>query len=70
MVDLCPTPYINMRDFLSLENQLHPPEISRGVSTNHGDFTRYKINQRTKLVTSAPFPNTIKSRYPSPGIQE
>jgi len=64
VVDLCPTPYINMRDYLTLENQLNPPEISRGVSTNAGqEFTRYRINERTKVVTSAPFPNTIKSSF-------
>ena len=68
MVDLCPTPYINMRDYLTLKNQLNPPEISRGMSSNDGqEFTRYRINEKTKVVTSAPFPNTIKSRYQGPG---
>jgi len=64
VVDLCPTPYINMRDYLSLENQLNPPELSRGVATTAGqEFTRYRIAPATATVTSHSFPNTIDSRF-------
>ena len=41
VVDICPTPYINLRTYLELEKQLNPPKVSKGISTTADqEFTR------------------------------
>ena len=64
VVDLCPTPYINLKTYLDLENQLNPPEILRGISTTADqEFSRYRINMKTSKVSTTSFQNTIKSIF-------
>jgi len=64
VVDLCPTPYINLRTYLELEKQLNPPKVSKGISTTADqEFTRYRINTKTGLVVPSQFPNSIKNKF-------
>ena len=65
IVDITPTPYNNLRDYLSLENMLNPPEVSKDVSTSgEGQaLTRYVLNMETKKISHSTFPNTIKSKF-------
>ena len=67
ILDMIPTPFENMREYLKLENMLNPPaegtkeaEIS---TTEHFEATRYKINTDTGDVTTNTFPNTINSKF-------
>jgi len=65
IVDINPTPYSNLRDYLSLENMLNPPKVSKGLSTNGEaeQFTRYTINMETETISTSTFPNTIKNKF-------
>jgi len=64
VVDICPTPFSNMRDYLKLENMMNPPEKSEWVSTNKDlEFTRFKINMATEKITQSLFPNHLKSKW-------
>jgi len=64
ILDLCPTPFHNLRDYLKLETMMNPPTVSEWVSTNKdSEFTRFKINLDSGLVTSSTFDNTIGSRF-------
>ena len=63
VVDLCPTPYVNMRTYLELDKQLNPPKVSKGISTTADqEFTRYRINTKSGKVVLSQFPNSINSR--------
>ena len=66
-VDITPTPFENLRDYLILENMLNPPksgskeaEVSTAADL---ELTRFRINLLTKEVTSGNFPNKINSRF-------
>jgi len=64
IIDISPTPYINLRDYLSLKNQLNPPEVSKGVfTTDTEEFTRYTIDIKAAEISSETFPNTIDSKF-------
>eukprot|EP00092_Neocalanus_flemingeri_P065782 GFUD01080056.1.p1 GENE.GFUD01080056.1~~GFUD01080056.1.p1 ORF type:complete len:543 (+),score=150.85 GFUD01080056.1:194-1822(+) len=64
IVDISPTPYINLRDYLALENQLNPPEVSTGVfTTDEEEFERYTIDLANEKIKSEHFPNTIKNKF-------
>ena len=65
IVDIAPTPYNNLRDYLSIENMLNPPEVSKDVSTSgEGQaLTRYVLNMEAKKISHSTFPNTIKSKF-------
>jgi len=67
ILDMTPTPFDNMRDYLKLENMLNPPaegskeaEVS---TTEHLEVTRYNINMDTGSVETSTFQNTINSRF-------
>lgn len=67
ILDLTPSPFENMREYLRLENILNPPlegspeaEVS---TTDKLEITRYKINLKSGKVINSHFPNTINSRY-------
>ena len=67
ILDLTPTPFDNMKDYLKLENMLNPPadgtkeaEIS---TAGNLEVTRYKIGLKTGDVTTSTFPNRINSRF-------
>jgi len=67
VIDLSPSSYKNLRDYLALENMLNPPEVSnaKGTATMEDDeeFLRYTIDLEHKKITTSLFPNTIKSRH-------
>jgi len=65
IVDIAPTPYNNLRDYLSLDNMLNPPKVSKGVSTTGEDeqFTRYRINLKSRKITDSPFANPTENRF-------
>jgi len=67
IVDVTPSPFENMREYLRMENILNPPlegspeaEVS---TTDKLEITRYKINLKSGEVVNSHFPNTINSRY-------
>jgi len=64
VVDICPTPYENMREYLVLDNLLNPPVESTWVSTNKdSEFMRFTINMAEGKVQHKFFPNPTKSRW-------
>ena len=67
IVDFCPTPFENMREYLKLENMLNPPEEideDTHVSTTNGEeATRFTINVEKEIVEKSTFPNTIGSKF-------
>jgi len=65
VVDLNPTPFENLREYLRLVNMLNPPAAGEPqVSTAEDqELTRYTINTATGKVDVSQFPNTINSRY-------
>ena len=66
ILDLCPTPFENMREYLKLDNMLHPPEqLSEDDITTTGglEVTRYVIDMAAGAVTTETFPNTIHSKF-------
>ena len=64
IVDISPTPYVNLRDYLALTNQLNPPKESTGVfTTDEEEFTRYTIDLANEKIKSELFPNTIKNSF-------
>jgi len=65
IIDICPTPYINLRDYLSLNTMLNPPKVSQNMSTNgeEAEFIRYNINMKNMNVSTSTFPNTIKNKF-------
>jgi len=65
IVDIAPTPYENLRDYLSLENMLNPPEVSkyRSTSGEGQELTRYALDLQTKKISHSTFPNTIQNKF-------
>ena len=67
ILDMCPTPFENMREYLKLENMLNPPEEideDTHVSTTNGEeATRFTINVEKEIVEKSTFPNTIGSKF-------
>ena len=66
VLDWCPTPFENMREYLKLENMLNPPAVfdAESVTTTGGvEVTRYTINTEQGSVKSEEFPNTINSKF-------
>ena len=64
IVDISPTPYVNLRDYLALKNQLNPPEESTGVfTTDDEEFTRYTIDLKNQDIRFEKFPNTINNTF-------
>ena len=66
VLDWCPTPFENMREYLKLENMLNPPATfdPESVTTTGGvEVTRFTINTREGTVKSEEFPNTINSKF-------
>jgi len=64
ILDISPTPYVNLRDYLALKNQLNPPEESTGVfTTDDEEFTRYTIDLANEKIKFENFPNTIKNSF-------
>ena len=66
ILDMCPTPFENMREYLKLDNMLHPPEeLSEDDITTTGglEVTRYVIDMAAGAVTTETFPNTIDSKF-------
>ena len=50
IVDISPTPYVNLRDYLALKNQLNPPEESTGVFTTDDECTS-EVSRIHKIIT-------------------
>ena len=66
ILDMCPTPFENMREYLKLDNMLNPPPVltDTEISTTAGaEATRYWINMKSGAVTTSTFPNTIGSKF-------
>jgi len=64
IVDLCPTPFDNMRDYLVLDNLLNPPAETKWISTNKDlEFLRFSINLSDGKVERNFFPNPTESRW-------
>jgi len=64
IVDISPTPYVNLRDYLALDNMLNPPEELTGVfTTDEEEFTRYNIDLEAKKIELSTFPNTIENKF-------
>ena len=67
VLDFCPSPLENMRDYLLLEKMLNPPEKlneATDVSTTNGkEITRFTINVKSEVVDESTFPNTINSKF-------
>ena len=67
ILDLAPTPFENMREYLKMENMLNPPDIvddsTDYSTTKDSEVTRYTINIETGEVTTNTFENLIKSKF-------
>ena len=65
ILDLSPSDPYALRDYLSLENMLNPPEFSNGTTPMAGaEVTRYHIYLDTGSVEATTFPNLLNgSRY-------
>ena len=67
VIDFCPTPWENFREYLKLENMLNPPETidwDHDISTTNGEeATRFTIDMGKGMVTKTIFPNTINSKF-------
>jgi len=64
VLDLCPTPFENMREYLKLENMLNPPKEVNDVSTTgDSEITRYIINMESGEVKTSFFPNIIQNKF-------
>jgi len=67
IMDITPTPFENMRSYVSLENMMNPPEDGSPelmVSTTGGkEIVRYTLDLKETKIVESNFPNTINSRY-------
>jgi len=67
ILDMCPTPFENMREYLKLENMINPPEkideTSESSTTGDSEAMRYTINIKTGDVKINTFENIIKSKF-------
>jgi len=65
IIDICHSPYKNMKDYFTLQNILNPPEVVEDKSSTkeQTEFKRYTINMKHKNITAITFPNTIKSKF-------
>ena len=67
VIDFCPTPWENFREYLKLENMLNPPEAvnwDSDISTTNGEeATRFTIDMGKGKVIMTTFPNTINSKF-------
>ena len=66
VLDMCPTPFENMREYLKLDNMLNPPEELNDIdisTTGGSEITRYDINFKSGKVKTSTFPNIIKNRF-------
>jgi len=66
VLDMCPTPFENMREYLKLDNMLNPPEELNDIdisTTGGSEITRYDINVKSGKVKTSTFPNIIKNRF-------
>jgi len=64
VLDMVPTPFHNMREYLLLDNMLNPPDEETDVSTTaDSEATRYIINHETGDVKTKTFQNTINSKF-------
>jgi len=67
VLDLTPTPFENLKEYLKLDNMMNPPAAGTkeaAISTTEGEeLTRYNINIETGQVKVSKFDNIIKSRY-------
>ena len=65
ILDLSPSDPYALRDYLSLENMLNPPDFSNGTTPMAGaEVTRYHIYLDTGSVEATTFPNLLNgSRY-------
>jgi len=63
MVDLVPTPFQNLRDYLLLKNMLNPPKEYTTSTTGDLELTRYVINLNSETVSHTNFPNIINSEF-------
>ena len=64
-MDLSPSDPYALRDYLSLENMLNPPDFSNGTTPMAGaEVTRYHIYLDTGSVEATTFPNLMNgNRY-------
>lgn len=67
VVDITPTPFENLREYLKLDNMMNPPAKGTkeaDVSTTEDDeLTRYNIDMVSGEVKTSKFDNVINSRY-------
>ena len=64
VLDLSPTPFENMREYLKLENMLNPPkEINSVSTTGDSEITRYMIDIESGTVKTNFFPNIIQNKF-------
>lgn len=67
IMDITPTPFENMRSYVSLENMMNPPEDGSPelmLSTTGGkEIVRYTLDLKETNIAESNFPNTINSRY-------
>ena len=67
IMDITPTPFDNMRSYLSLQNMMNPPEDGSPeleLSTTGGEeILRYTFDMKETKVAQSKFPNTINSKY-------
>merc|ERR1711936_525017 len=67
IMDITPTPFENMREYLSLQNMINPPEDESPeaeFSTTGGqEIVRYTLNLKQTSIAKSNFPNTINSKF-------
>merc|ERR1712126_283194 len=66
VLDLCPTPFENMREYLKLDNMLNPPKELNDIdisTTGGSEITRYNIHIKSGNVKTSTFPNILKNKY-------
>ena len=67
ILDITPTPFENMRSYLSLQNMINPPEDESPeaeFSTTGGqEIVRYTLNLKQTSIAQSNFPNTINSKF-------
>merc|ERR1712037_918804 len=67
IMDITPTPFENMRNYVSLQNMMNPPEDGSPelmLSTTGGkEIVRYTLDLAETNIVESNFPNSINSRY-------